>query len=132
MFDWVLNMPLKTTTIFFPDVSKLKLMNFWNFFQWLTFPTNTCQRLRRIWNPVEHSKMDHFREIFLFFAKFTRKTLCWSLILIKLQVSILQLHWKKELQHRCFLMNFARHLRHLFYRTPPAGYFCSTEKIFYQ
>ena len=67
-----------------------------------------------------------------FFAKFTRKHLCWSLILIKLQVSILQFHWNKELQHRCFLVNFARYLRHLFYRTPPGDYFPSTEKIFYQ
>ena len=66
----------------------------------------------------------------IFFAKFTRKHLCWSLILIKLQVSILQLHWKKGLQHRCFLMNFARYLRHLFYRTPPGDCFCSTEKYF--
>ena len=37
---------------------------------------------------------------------------------------------KKRLQHRCFLMNFARYLRHPFYRTPPGDYFCSTEKIF--
>ena len=68
----------------------------------------------------------------IFFAKLTRKQLCRSLILIKLQVSILQLHWKKGLQHSCFLMNFARYLRHLFYRTPPGDCFCSTEKIFYQ
>ena len=67
-----------------------------------------------------------------FFAKFTRKHLCWSLILIKLQVSILQLHWNKGLQHRCFLMNFARNIQHPFYRRPPGNYFCSTEKIFYQ
>ena len=68
----------------------------------------------------------------IFFAKFTRKHLCWSLILIKLQVSILQFHWKKGLQHRCFLVNFATYLRHLFYRTPPGDYFYFTEKIFYQ
>ena len=39
---------------------------------------------------------------------------------------------KKGLQHRCFLMNFARYLRHSFYRRPPGDYFCSTEEIFYQ
>ena len=27
-------------------------------------------------------------------------------------------------------MNFARYLRHLFYRTPPGDCFCSTEKYF--
>ena len=43
---------------------------------------------------------------------------------------ILQLHWKKGLQHRCFLINFARCLRHLFYRTLPGNCFCSTEKSF--
>ena len=30
------------------------------------------------------------------------------------------------------LVNFARYLRHLFYRAPPSDYFCSTEKICYQ
>ena len=43
---------------------------------------------------------------------------------------ILQHHWKKRLQHRCFLMNFARCLRHLFYRTSPSNCLCSTEKYF--
>ena len=46
MFDWFLNTPLNIITIFFPDVSTLKLMTFWICFQRLTFPTNTCQRLR--------------------------------------------------------------------------------------
>ena len=41
---------------------------------------------------------------------------------------ILHLHWKKRLQHKCFLMNFAKYLRHLFYRAPPSNSFCSTEK----
>ena len=50
----------------------------------------------------------------IFFPKFIRKHLCWSVILMKLQVSILQIHWKKVLQHRCFLVNFARYLRHFF------------------
>ena len=75
--------------------------------------------------------MELYCEI-IFFAKYTRKHLCWSLILIKLQVSIRQIHWKKVLQHGCFMMNFARYLRHTFYRTPPGDCFCSTEKIFYQ
>ena len=37
MFDWILNMPLNTTTIFFPDVSELQLMNFWIFFSTINF-----------------------------------------------------------------------------------------------
>ena len=73
-----------------------------------------------------------FAKYIYIFAKFTIKHLCWSLILIKLQVSILQFHWKKGLQNRCFLVNFARYLRNLFYSTPPGDYFCSVEKIFYQ
>ena len=36
------------------------------------------------------------------FAKFKRKHLSRSLFLIKLQVSILQLYWKRRLRHRCF------------------------------
>ena len=40
------------------------------------------------------------------FANFRGMHLCRSLFLIKLQVSNLQLYWKKRLQYRCFLMNF--------------------------
>ena len=117
MFDWVLNTPLNTIAIFLPGVFKLKLLTFSNFFQQFFS--------RRIQNPVKHSTMELFK--YFFFAKFTRKHLCWSLILIKLQVSILQFHLKKGLQHRCFLVHFARYLRDLFYRTPRGDYFCSTE-----
>ena len=35
---------------------------------------------------------------------------------------------KERTQRRCFLMNFTRYLRHLFYRTPPGDCFCSIEK----
>ena len=73
--------------------------------------------------------MELFNEKF-FFAKVTRKCLCRSLFLIKLQVSILQLHWAKGLQERCFLMNFVRHSKHLFYRTPSGDCFCSAKKYF--
>ena len=45
-------------------------------------------------------------------------------------MSILQLHWKKRLQYRYFLMNFARYIRYLFYRTSSGDCFCSTEKYF--
>ena len=37
---------------------------------------------------------------------------------------------KKGLWHRCFLINFAIYLGHLFYKTPPSDCFCSTEKYF--
>ena len=73
MLDWVLSTPLNAITIFFPDVSKLKLMTFSMFFQRLTFPTNTCQRLRRIQNPVEHSTIELSRKIF-FFCKIHKQT----------------------------------------------------------
>ena len=67
MFDWVLNTPLNTITIFFPGVSKLKLMNFSFFFHRLTFAINTCQRLRRIWNLGAFSRN-------IFFCKIHKKT----------------------------------------------------------
>ena len=63
-------------------------------------------------------------------TKFLRKHLCLSLLLIKLQVFMLKLYWKKRLRWRCFLMNFARCLRQFFYRTPPGDCLCSTEKYF--
>ena len=37
---------------------------------------------------------------------------------------------KKRLQHKCFLMNFARCLTHLFYRKLWGKCFCPTEKYF--
>ena len=50
MFDWALNTPLNTyyNNFFFSDVSTLKLMTFLMLFQRLIFPTNTCQKLKRI------------------------------------------------------------------------------------
>ena len=60
------------------------------------------------------------------FAKFTG---IYSL-LIKLRVPILQLHGKEKLRYRCFLVNFARYLRCLFYRTYPGNCICSTEIYF--
>ena len=82
-----------------------KFNYFYNFFQRLTFPTNNCQRLKCISNPVEHSTMELFRNFF-FKCKIPRKHLRWSLILKKLQVSILKLHWKKGLRYRCFVVDF--------------------------
>ena len=65
-------------------------------------------------------------DVFKNFIKFTG---IYSL-LIKLRVPILQLHGKKKLRYRCFLVNFARYLRCLFYRTFPSNCICSTEIYF--
>ena len=43
------------------------------------------------------------------FAKFTGKYQCWSLLF----------NFSKSLQHRYFLLNFAKFFKNLFYRTPP-------------
>ena len=40
-------------------------------------------------------------------AIFMENLLCWSLFLVNLQPSSLQLYWKKRLHHRCFPVNFA-------------------------
>ena len=120
MFDWVLNTPLNTIKNFFWRF-QIKVNDFFNFsYQYLP---ETKVYLDSSWKSYNGAFL---RNIF-FVAKFT-KHLCWSLILMKLQVSILQLHWKKGLQHRCLLMNLAIYLRHSLYRTPPGNYFCSTEK----
>ena len=68
--------------------------------------------------------------VFKNFSNFTRKHLRQNLFIIKLQVSILQLYWKKRLRCRCFLMNFARYITRLFYRIPPGDRFYSAEKYF--
>ena len=35
---------------------------------------------------------------------------------------------KKCLKHKCFPMNFVKFLEHLFYRTPPADFFCGWKR----
>ena len=80
----------------------LSLMTFWIFFQRLTFPTNTCQRLRRIYKSVEH--------------------LQWSCFFCKIL--------KKKSVPESLFNKVAGLLRHSFYRTPPCDCFCSTEKHF--
>ena len=65
-----------------------------------------------------------------FFCNIHKKRPVWRHFLIKLQVSILKLHWDKGLPQRYFLVNFARYLRHLFYRTPLGDCFCCTAKYF--
>ena len=127
MFDWVLNTLLNTITIFFSGVSKLKLMAFSIFFSTINFRYQYLTEAKaylELWS--------FFGKYIYIFAKFTRKHLYWSLILIKLQVSNLRFHWRKGLQHRCFLVNFVTSLSQFFYGTPPGDYFCSREKIFYQ
>ena len=111
----------------FSDVSKLKLMTFSIFFQRLTFLINTCQRLGCIQNPVEHSTMELYCEK-CFFCKINKKTSVLESHFNKVTGLYPATSLKKGLQHRCFLMNFARYLRHSFYRTPPGDQFCSMEK----
>ena len=45
------------------------------------------------------------------FVKFTGKHLCWSLLINKVHAEDLQVYLKRRLQHRCFLVNFAKFLR---------------------
>ena len=98
---------------FFPDVYKLKLMTFWIFLSTINFSHQYLPEAKAHSEPSQTSRMKIFHEKH-FFQKFARKHLCRSLFLIKLQVSILQLHLTEGLQHMCFLMNFARYLRHHF------------------
>ena len=52
--------------------------------------------------------------------------------LIKLQVSMLQLHWKKGPQHKCFLMNFGRYIKTPFLHNTSKWLLLFYGKIFYQ
>ena len=75
-------------------------------------PKDTQRILSRQKNSEKYKEQEVFfikSFIFLYrtpikhFAIFTGKHLCWSLLLIKII--------KKNLQHRCFLLNMARFLR---------------------
>ena len=86
----------------------LNLMTFWIFFQRITFRTNTCQRLRRIYyNPVEHLQWSFFEKNDFSF----------------------KIHKKKPVPESLF-NKVTGLLRHFFYGTPPCNCFCSTEKHF--
>ena len=54
-----------------------------------------------------------------YFAKFTGKHLCQSLFFNKVAGLRPATLLKKRLWYRCFPVNFAKFLGHLFYRTPP-------------
>ena len=74
-------------------------MTFIIFFQRLTFPTITYQRLRPIYNPVEYLQWSFLAKIL--FAKFTRKNLCRSLFPTNICWSwrrLQDISWKR-LQH---------------------------------
>ena len=74
MFDWVLNTPLNTITIFFPDIPTLKFMTFRIFFQRLTFPTNTYLPEAKAYLELKRtSTMELFRVKF-FFSKIQKET----------------------------------------------------------
>ena len=60
------------------------------------------------------------------FAKFTGKQLRQSLFLNKIAGLRPATLLKKRLWHRCFLVNFAKFQRNLFYRTPPDDCFCNS------
>ena len=124
MFDWILCTPLNTITNFFSWRFQIKVNDFRNLFKTINFSYQYLSEAKTCLEPSRTSAMELSCEK-IFCAKFTRKHLCRSLFLIKLQVFILQLHWKKGLPHRCFLMNFAS-----LYRTPPRDCFCSTERYF--
>ena len=55
------------------------------------------------------------------FAKFTGKHLCWSLFLDKVATWRPATLLRNRLQRRYFPVNFAEHLRILFYRTLPVA-----------
>ena len=94
MLNWILDTPRNTITNFFPDVSKLKLITLWT----INFP---YQYLGEAKAYLESNRDTQY--------------LCRSLFFIKLQISLSRNFTKvKEIQHVCFLMNFARYLRHFF------------------
>ena len=114
MFDGVLNAPLNTITIFFPGVSRLKLMTFSIFFSTINFPYQYLQEAKAYLEPSWTFCNRAFSWNFLFLQNLQENTCPGVSFLIKLQVSILQFHWKKGLQHRCFLVNFARYFKRPF------------------
>ena len=70
---------------------------------------------RREWRGSKFWRGQNASQVFCFviksFTKFTGKHLCWSLLLNKVQAEDLQIYLKRRLQHRCFLVNFAKFLR---------------------
>ena len=94
---WVLNTPLNTIATFFLDVSKLKLMTFSIFFQRLTFPPNTCQRIRCIQNPVKHSStmLKLCRDIYIYIYIYIYKLYIYIFCKIHKKKPVMKSHFNK-------------------------------------
>ena len=65
------------------------------------------------------------KKVFLKFAIFTGKCLCWSLFLVKLQA------WRplKRVQHRCFPVNIENLLRKFNLKNTAGGCFCTWNSL---
>ena len=71
------------------------------------------------------SAMEFFHE---FFVNSQKTTVAQSLF--NKVVDFCNFTERKDPQYRCFLMHFARYLRHLFYGKASGDYFCSKQKYF--
>ena len=128
MFDWVLNTS-EYYNNFFSWRFQIKVNEFFKFFSTINF---SCQYLPETKAYLEPSRT-FYNGAFsrnIFFSRIHKKTPVLESNFNKVTGVYPATSLKKGLQHRCFLVNFARYLTHLFYRTPPGDYVCSTEKIY--
>ena len=95
MFDRVLITPLNTITIFFPDVSTLKLMTFW-FFSTINFSYQYLSEAKAYLEPSRTSTMEFFCENL--FCKIDKKTLLPESLFNNVTVSIL---WNSRSEVLC-------------------------------
>ena len=90
MFDWVLNTvntPLNTIRNFFSWRFHIKVNDFFKkFFSMINFSYQYLQEAKAYLKPNQTYIMELFRNFV--YAKFTRKHLCWSLFLTKLQTGL--------------------------------------------
>ena len=84
---------------------------------------NILDTLSIVENLKSHSEIDMFFKIVVkILENFTGKHLCWSLFLVNFITN--------RLQHRFFLVKFAKFLATCFYRTPTASCFCILQGLF--
>ena len=128
MFDWVLNTS-EYYNNFFSGRFQIKINEFFKFFSTINFSYQYLPETKAYLEPSRTFYNGAFSRN-IFFSRIHKKTPVLESNFNKVTGVYPATSLKKGLQHRCFLVIFARYLTHLFYRTPPGDYVCSTEKIY--
>ena len=126
MFGSVLNTPLNTISLFFWRF-QIKVNDFFNFFSTINCSYQYLPEAKAYLEPT----WTLYNRVFsqnIFLSKIHKKTPVLESHFHKVIGLYAAISLKERTPRQVFSAIFARYLRHIFYRTLPGHYFCSTEK----